>query len=515
MEKQIAIDKLLSIKEANLQMGGEEKIARQHEHDRLTARERVDKLFDPGTFDEKDMLMQNPVPDSEGRIIHISKVRGFGKVNGRTAMVSADDATVPPGTGDRMGASQQTGLNPDLYPERHYPLITLADGTIEDEHSKSLSSEMVAPIYSTQNFLSSRRVPHVVAILGDCYGPPAWQAAAADFTVMVKGSHMAVCEPGLEITAAEADNSTEVGGWELHEQVTGLADIIADDEEQCMQLIREFLSYMPCNCDEEPPLVPTDDPIDRKGDRLMKIIPDKANRVYDMYQVIRTIVDDGKYLPIKRNFANALITCLARMNGQTIGIVANQTLYKAGAAGPDECDKASDFIVMCDTFNIPIIFLGDTPGFLVGKPAEQKKIPTRIIIWMQTLALSTVPKISIIVRKAYGMAISNMCGTNCGPDFIAALTTSEISFMSPEAAANVAFLNRIESAPDPAAEREKLIKEMAYQSEPWAAAAVGLLHDVIDPRETREYIISRLDILRGCKGNFISEHKLQSWPTGF
>jgi len=373
---------------------------------------------------------------------------------------------------------------------------------------------MVAPIYTTDKFLTLRRAPHVVAIMGDCYGPPAWQAAAADFVVMVKGSHMAICEPGLEIPDG-TEYSAESGSWELHEQVTGQVDAGAEDEEQAMQIIRDFLSYMPANCDEEPPYVPTDDPVNRKGDRLMRIIPDKANRVYDMYQVIRTIVDDGKYLPIKKNFATTLITCLARMDGRTIGIVANQTLYKAGAAGPDECDKASDFIVMCDTFNIPIIFLADTPGFLVGKPAEQKKMPTKIIMWMQTLAFSTVPKICVIVRKAYGMAISNMCGTNCGPDFIAALTTAEISFMSPEAAANVAFLNRIESADDPEAEREKLIKEMAYQSEPWPAAAVGLLDDVIDPRETREYIIGRLDILRGCKGNFISDNKLQAWPTGF
>jgi len=461
MEKQTAIDKLNSIKEASLRMGGTEKIEQQHRRGRLTARERINRLFDPETFDETGMLMQNPIPDSEGRATHISKVRGFGKVNGRTVMVNADDATVAPGTGRRMGYTQQTGLNPALYPELCFPLITLADGNVEQTQTTRNAAGMVA------------------------------------------------------LTPDGTENSAEPGSCELHEQVTGQVDAVAEDEEQAMQIIRDFLSYMPANCDEEPPYVPTDDPVDRKGDRLMRIIPDKANRVYDMYQVIRTIVDDGKYLPVKKNFAATLITCLARMDGRTIGIVANQTLYKAGAAGPDECDKASDFIVMCDTFNIPIIFLADTPGFLVGKPAEQKKMPTKIIMWMQTLAFSTVPKICIIVRKAYGMAISNMCGTNCGPDFIAALTTSEISFMSPEAAANVAFLNRIESADDPEAEREKLIKEMAYQSEPWAAAAVGLLDDVIDPRETREYIISRLDILRGCKGNFISDNKLQAWPTGF
>jgi acetyl-CoA carboxylase carboxyltransferase component len=202
------------------------------------------------------------------------------------------------------------------------------------------------------------------------------------------------------------------------------------------------------------------------------------------------------------------------MNGRTVGIIANQTLNKAGAAGPDECDKASDFIVLCDTFNIPLIFLADTPGHLVGRPAEQKRIPTKIMTWMEAMALSTVPKICIIIRKAYGMAISNMCGTNCGPDFIAAMTTAEISFMSPQAAANVVYLRRIEAADDPEKERAELIRQMELESSPFPAASVGLLDDIIDPRETRRYIIDRLEFLRRCKGDFISESRLETWPTG-
>ena len=515
MDKQTAIDELNRLKEAGLQMGGEERIERQHERGRLTARERIDRLFEPGSFVETDALMQNLAPDSEGRTTRISKVKGFGKAGGRTTIVNADDATVMPGTGARLGFAQQTGINPSLYPELCYPIVTLADGNADQAHYANRSPSTVAATYPVREFLTPRRVPHVVAIMGDCFGPPAWQAAAADFVVMVKGAHMAISEPGLEIEPEGETNSAGLGDWELHSGVTGQADAVADDDEHCLQIVRDFLSYTPANCDEEPPYVPTEDPPDRRADKLMRIIPDKANRVYDMHQVIREIVDDGKYLPIKPHFGRTLVTCLARMNGRTVGFVANQTLHNAGAAGPDECDKACDFIVMCDAFNIPLIFLADTPGFLVGKPAEQKRIPTKIIAWMQTLAFHTAPKICIIVRKAYGMAISNMCGTNSGPDFIAAMTTAEISFMSPEAAANVVYLNRIESAEDPEAERAKLIREMEYQNAPWPAAAVGLLDDVIDPRDTRKYIIDRLDILRGCKGNFITDHKLQSWPTGF
>ena len=515
MEKQTAIDELNRLKEASLHLGGEDRIERQHERGRLTARERIDRLVDPGSFAETDALMRNVAPDSEGRTTHISTVSGFGEVGGRTTIVRADDATVAPRAGVRMGLPQPRGMNPSLYPELCFPIVTLVDGNADQTQFASRSPGTVAATYPIREFLTPRRVPHVVAVMGDCYGPPAWQAAAADFVVMVKGAHMAISEPGLEVELEGKANAAEPGDWELHSGVTGQVDAVADDEEHCLQVVRDFLSYMPANCDEEPPYVPTEDPPDRKGDRLMRIIPDKANRVYDMHQVIREIVDDGKYLPIKHHFARTLITCLARMDGRTIGIVANQTLHNAGAAGPDECDKACDFIVMCDAFNIPLIFLADTPGFLVGRPAEQKRIPTKIIAWMQTLAFHTAPKICIIVRKAYGMAISNMCGTNSGPDFTAAMTTAEISFMSPEAAANVVYLNRIESAEDPEAERAKLIAEMAYQNSPWPAASVGLLDDVIDPRDTRKYIIDCLETLRGCKGNFITDHKLQAWPTGF
>jgi acetyl-CoA carboxylase carboxyltransferase component len=234
-----------------------------------------------------------------------------------------------------------------------------------------------------------------------------------------------------------------------------------------------------------------------------------------MYAIIKDIVDDRKYFDLKPYFGKALITCLARMNGRVVGIIANNTMHSAGASGPDECEKAASFVVLCDSYNIPLIHLADIPGFLVGSPAERRKIPLKIMTWMEALALATVPKITVIVRKAYGMGISNMGGPNCGADFIAALTTAEISFMSPEAAANVVWAPRIEAAEDPEAEREKLIREMQYGSAPWEAAADGWLDDVIDPRDTRRYINDCLEIMHARKNGFLSEKRLQNWPTGF
>ena len=375
---------------------------------------------------------------------------------------------------------------------------------------------VLAVTYPARALINPRKSPQIATIMGLCFGAPSWTAAASDLVVQVKGTCMAVSGPRvLEVALEEKTTPEELGGWELHAEVTGQVDAFAEDDEHCMQIVRELLSYMPNNCDEEPPYLATSDPPDRKSERLIKLIPDKANRVYDMYQVIKDIVDDGRYFSLKPFFGKALITCLARMNGRVVGIIANQTMYNAGAAGPDECEKASSFIVLCDSYNIPLVHLCDTPGFLVGRPAERRKIPLKIMTWMEALSLATVPKITVIVRKAYGMGISNMCGSNCGADFLAALTTADISFMSPEAAANVVYARRIEEAKDPEAEREKLIKEMQYGNAPWEAAAAGWLDDVLDPSDTRRYIIECLEIMHSRKNCFMSQKQLQNWPTGF
>jgi acetyl-CoA carboxylase carboxyltransferase component len=375
---------------------------------------------------------------------------------------------------------------------------------------------VLAVTYPARNLLHPRRTPHITAIMGYCFGDPSWTATMSDLVVMVKGTCMAVSGPRvLEVALEEKTTPEELGGWQVHAEITGQVDAFAEDDEHAMQIIREMLSYLPQTCDEEPPVVPTNDPPDRRSERLLEVIPEKSNRVYDMHQVIKEIVDDGKFLELKPYYAKALITCLARMNGRVVGIIASQTLHNAGAAGPDECEKAATFIPLCDTYNIPLVHLCDTPGFLVGRPAERRKIPLKIMTWMEALSLASVPKITVIVRKAYGMAISNMCGSNCGADFLAAMTTAEISFMSPESAANVAFRDRIDESGDPEGERQKYIREMELGSAPWAAASVGLLEDVIDPRDTRKYIIDSLEIMHSRRNGFMSLKQLQSWPPGF
>jgi acetyl-CoA carboxylase carboxyltransferase component len=513
MDKQKAIDELKRRQEIALQMGGKERIERHRQRGHITVRERIDKLVDPGTFIETGMLRQ--MRDNQGREFPSNKIIGYGKIDDRTVIVQADDSTVLAGTGGPRGRPQK-GLYTLLAPEYNFPVIHLGESGGVHLQSVMGSVGVLAVTYPARSLINPRKTPHIATIMGLCFGAPSWTAAISDLVVQVKGTCMAVSGPRvLEVALEEKTTPEELGGWELHAEVTGQVDAFAEDDEHCMQIVRELLSYLPNNCDEEPPYLATSDPPDRKTERLMKLIPDKSNRVYDMYQVIKDIVDDGRYFSLKPYFAKALITCLARMNGRVVGIIANQTMHNAGAAGPDECEKASSFIVLCDSYNIPLVHLADTPGFLVGRPAERRKIPLKIMTWMEAMSLATVPKITVIVRKAYGMGISNMCGSNCGADFLAALTTADISFMSPEAAANVVYAPRIQAAEDPEAEREKLIREMQYGNAPWEAAATGWLDDIVDPRDTRKYIIDCLEIMHNRKRGFISEKRLQDWPTGF
>jgi methylmalonyl-CoA decarboxylase subunit alpha len=516
MRKQEALDELKRRKEVTQALGGTKAVERHQKRGRLTARERLDKLLDKGSWREIGELEQFVGPD--GKEYHVNKIHGYGKINGRTVIVQTDDSTILAGTGGRgvSGLARKKGLHDELLPERCFPYIRLGESGGVHLQSVMGSTGVLAVTYPATRLLYPRRAPRVTAIMGYCFGDPTWQASISDFVVQVKGTCMAVSGPRvLEIALSEKISPEELGGWKLHAEVTGQVDAFAENDEHGMQIIREFLSYMPSRCEEEPPYLPTQDPPDRKTEKLIHLIPDESTRAYDMARVIKDMVDDGKMFILKPFFGKALITCLARLNGRVVGILANQVLYNVGAAGPQECEKATSFIVLCDSFNIPLINLADTPGFLVGKEAERNKIPSKIMNWMEALALATVPKITVIIRKAYGMGISNMGGSNCGSDFIAALTTAEISFMSPEAAANVVWALKIAEAADPERERKKLIEEMQYGSAPWQAAADGWLDEVLDPGDLRSWVIDRLEIMHSRKNGFMSLKKLQDWPTGF
>lgn len=495
-------------------MGGPEKIELQHRAGHYTARERIDKLLDPGSFLELGLLSHSEVPGMEEKSPADGLVCGLGTVNGRPVVVTAADKTVFAGTGATVYGRKSQKMH-EYAMKRGLPIFNLAEGgglrMPDGMGSDGISTKMM-PMYLLRH---GRTVPLITGILGDSYGGPTWSAVSADFAVQVKGTCMAVAGPRmLEIATGERITTEELGGWSLHATVTGQIDAVAEDEDHAIALMKEFFSYMPSNASEEPPFVDTGDDPDRRIEQVADIVPVRRNRAYDMKRLIRAIVDNGVFFEIQPNYGAALVTCLARLNGRVVGILANQPLVRGGAAGPDECDKAVAFICLCDSYHIPLVFLHDIPGFAVGSAAERRKMPTKIMVWNQALAWSTVPKISVVIRKSIGAAYSNMCGPSMGADFVFAWPTAEISFTGPEVGINVVYGRRLEQAEDPAEERRKLLEQWEFDSSPYRAAGKYLIDDVIDPRDTRRYLIRTLEY--ACRKNGSkSERLLAHWPTGF
>ena len=516
MDKRAALSELKKRQEISLALGGEERIERQHKRGRLTARERIDKLVDPGSFTETGMLTLFQMPGEDENLIPRNKLHGYGRIDGRIVSIQSDDSTVLAGTGGRGPVGRARSASIPREAQGGCPIIRFGESGGVHLQSTMGSIGLLAVTYPTSRLMNPRRVPRIIGIMGNCFGDPSWQAANSEFVVQVKGTCMAVSGPRvLDVALDEKITPEQLGGWKVHAEVTGQVDAFAEDDAHCARIIRDIVSYIPNNCDEEPPFIPTDDKPDRMLDELTDLIPDSPEQAYDMYPVIQAIVDDGKYFDIKPFFGKAVITCLARINGGVAGIIANQTMHNSGALGVSECEKATNFIAVCDSFNIPLVFLVDTPGFLVGKQAEEKRLITKMMTWLQAMTLSTVPRISLVVRKAWGMASANMCGPSGNPDFVAGLTTSDYRSMSPQAELNMIHRHSIEKSANPEAEKAKLTSSIESTRGPWNAAGSGLIDDLIDPRDTRKYIIEHLDVLRSQRGNFIGEHRLQTWPVGF
>lgn len=507
-------------KDKALQMGGPKKIKIQHDQGKLTARERIPRLLDPDTFLEVGQLNCSDVPGMEDKTPADSKVAGYGKIDGRTVAVTANDFTVLAATSSRV-ASRKEGDVQRLAVHKGFPLIYLGEAggarMPDIMGAKGLASYGGGGFDSFLKHLSRvRQSPMITAVMGECYGAPTWMACLSDFVVQVKGSAMGVSGPRvLELAISEKITDEELGGWKVHAEITGNADRVAENEDECFDIIREYLSYMPSHCGERAPFKAVPEGSGSQMAEILNILPEKRNRAYDMNKLLGTVVDGGLLFPIKPLFAKSVITALARMGGEVVGIVANQPFFKAGAIDTNGIDKIISFLVLCDSYNIPLLFFEDTPGFLVGQEAERNRVGARVMNYMNALGQITVPKITVIIRKAYGMAFWNMAGSGCATEFIVAWPTAEMSFVSPEIAANVVFAGKMEGSPELAAQKEQFVKQMVLDSAPYSAAGMHYIHDVIDPRETRNFIIRALDICRDRHTGGIGKHLLANWPTKF
>ncbi|MGD8293888.1 MAG: carboxyl transferase domain-containing protein [Desulfobacterales bacterium] len=514
------LDELARRKDRALEMGGAEKVKKQHDRGKLTARERIDLLLDSGSFLEIGMFNHSDVPGMEEKTPADSKIAGYGKVDGRQVAIVSNDFTVLAATSSRV-AGRKEGELKALAAQRGLPVIYLGEAggarMPDIMGAGGLASYGGGGFDSYLQIMSRvRQTPMITAILGECYGMPTWMACLSDFVVQVKGSAMGVSGPRVvELALGESVTDEELGGWRVHAEITGNVDRVAQNEAECFQMIRQYLSYMPSHCDALPPRMPVAENSGSDMENILDLLPEKRNRGYDMHRLLNCIVDSDSLFPIKPAFGRSVITALARIDGGVVGLIANQPMFNAGAMDTDGIDKVISFLCLCDSFNIPLIFFHDIPGFLVGKEAERRRVAARVMNYMNALGLLTVSRISIIVRKTYGMAFWNMCGSGCAADFLVAWPSAEMSFVDPAIAANVVYGGKPSAADKASQEWQDLMNQLVDDGSPYGAAAKHYIHDVIDPRETRSYLIRALEISHNLRRQGIGEHKLANWPTKF
>jgi acetyl-CoA carboxylase carboxyltransferase component len=501
-------------KQKALEQGGPDKVKRQHDRGWLTARERLEKILDPGSFMELGLLATSDAPGMEHKTPADGIVLGYGTINDMRVGVVANDFTVLASTNARINLKKSIQFKTQANKNR-IPLIWFGEAggarMPDCQGSKGICSLGGGGTDTLRvEYGHIRNHPFIVAAMGECYGIPDFQICLADFVVQVKGSAISISGPrALGKAIGETFSGEELGGWEIHDRITGMVDRVAENEEECFEIIKEFLDYMPSNNLELPPVRPVPEGSGDKMPQILELLPEKRTRIYDMHRIIECIVDGGRLFELKPNFGRMLITGLSRVNGETVGIIANNPAHNLGAMDTDGLEKLTSFLCLCDSFNIPLLFLHDTPGHWVGKEAERKRVGAKVMNALQALFQVTVPKISIVIRKSYGQAGANMCGPGAGPDYFVAWPTAEVGFMDPTIAADVVFGKL------PEEERKKMTDAMVKDCSPYPAAQEFYVHDVIDPRETRDYLISVLKIIRDSVHRGIGEHLLAGWPTKF
>lgn len=480
--------------------GGQKRIDAQHAGGKLTARERLDLLFDEGTFVEMDMFVTHRCHnfDMAGKKAPgEGVVTGYGQVNGRLVFAFSQDFTVLGGSLGEYHANKIVKVQ-EMAMRMGAPIVGLNDsgGARIQEGVTALSG--YAKIFYN-NTIASGVVPQISVIMGPCAGGAVYSPAITDYIFMVdKTSQMFITGPQVIKTVTGEDVSAEqLGGAMTHNSVSGNAHQIAANDEEAIMQVRDLLSYMPSNNLETAPEFATDDDPNRLIPEFNDIIPENPNKAYDMYEVIRKIADDGKIFDIMPHYAKNIITCYIRVNGQSIGVVANQPKFGAGCLDINASDKAARFIRRCDAFNIPLLTLEDVPGFLPGTDQEYGGIIRHGAKMLYSYCEATVPKITMILRKAYGGAYIGMCNKELGADLVLAWPTAQVAVMGAAGAANIVFKNDIKNAEDPAAKRQEKIAEYEEAfNNPYRAAELGYVDDVIEPATARQRIASGFDMLK-------------------
>jgi propionyl-CoA carboxylase beta chain len=471
-------------------------LRRHHEAGKLSARERIDLLFDPGTFDEVDKLVTHRCRDfgmDQQIVPGDGVVAGAGRVEGRPVYAFAQDFTVFGGSLSETNAAKIVKIM-DLAMKMGAPVIGLNDSGGARIQEGVLSLGGYADIF-LRNTLASGVIPQISAIMGPCAGGAVYSPAITDFNIMVEGtSYMFVTGPDVIRTVTHEEvTKEELGGARTHNETSGVAHFAVHDDRECLQLIRELLGYLPSNNLDDVPRRETMDPVDREDEALDRLVPESPNQPYDMHDLVQAIVDEGAFLEVHRLYARNIIVGFARLGGRSVGIVANQPAHLAGTLDIDASVKAARFVRFCDAFNVPLVTFEDVPGFLPGTRQEYGGIIRHGAKLLFAFAEATVPKVTVITRKAYGGAYCVMSSKHIRTDVNFAWPTAEIAVMGPEGAVNILYKREIEAAADPGAQRAARVEEFrAKFANPYVAASRGFVDEVIHPRQTRAKLIAAL-----------------------
>ncbi|HEY2020936.1 acyl-CoA carboxylase subunit beta [Paraburkholderia sp.] len=496
---------------AALAMGGPAKLEKRRAQGMLNARERIDRLVDENSFIESGLFATSSVSEADrSRTPADGKVVGYARVNGREVAVVSNDFTVL-GASSSATNGKKIAQMKRVATQRGLPLIFLGESSgarmPDTMGARGMGSTLGA---DPTQYQRTRETPWAAAVLGFCYGSSTWYTALSDFSVMRKGAILAVSSPQLvSLAVKEAIDPEELGGWRLHAQMTGLVDRVVDSDEEALDAIRTFLDYLPSHCNEAPPMRAVPAGSGAAMREIGALLPQQRTQVYDVRKILQAVVDRDSLFELKARFGKVAVTALARLNGQTIGIIANNPLHKGGALDTDACEKITSFIVLCDSFNIPLVMFVDTPGFIIGLDAERKRAPGKIMNFMSALALVTVPKLSIILRKSYGQAYLNMGGGR-NSDEVAAWPSAEVSFMNPHYAAQI--VHGVEPGNDAF---DDLLQQMDKDSSAYDIAGNYGVQHVIQPHDTRDYLIRMLDVHRLRLTNGVGAHLMRTWPSTF
>lgn len=504
------IDELAQRERVARLMGGEKKLAARRAAGLLNARERIAKLVDPGSFCESGLLAVSERPEDREKTPADAKVAGYARIDGREVGVVANDFTVMGASSSSVNGRKIAHIK-KVATENGLPLVFLGEST-GARMPDAMGVRGVAGGDKPTQYLRMRETPWVSAVLGHCYGSSSWYSALADFVVMRKGAHMAVSSGKLTSRAiSESVDPEDLSGWDMLTSVSGLADLAVDTDEEALDAVKRFLSYLPSHCNEPPPIKPVPSGSGEHIGRILDLLPESRTQVYDVRAILELIYDRDSLFELKRRFGKAIVTALARLDGKTVGVIANNPKFKGGAIGVDACRKATSFLVLCDSFNIPIVLMTDQPGFLIGVEGERRAMVGKVMNWMNALSLVTMPKIAVVMRKSYGQAVLNMGGAGNANELVA-WVSSEVNFMDPRSGASIVY--GVDPVKDPDGYKVA-VAQMEKDTSAFDMGGAYLAQHVINPTGTRELLTRLLQVHGHRLTNGVGKHLMRTWPTSY